>query len=70
MTVQQLTDQAGGATDLLLYTEVVRFYARQAHLLDSGQAERWAAARYGEFRVDAKGRALLVGLRGEKLEKL
>ena len=35
-----------------------------------GQAERWAAARYGEFRVDAKGRALLVGLRGEKLEKL
>ncbi len=28
-----------------------------------GQAERWAAARYGEFRVDSQGRALLVGLR-------
>jgi uncharacterized membrane-anchored protein len=35
-----------------------------------GQADRWARARYGEFRVDAKGRALLVGLRGENLEKL
>jgi uncharacterized membrane-anchored protein len=35
-----------------------------------GEAERWAAARYGEFRVDAKGRALLVGLRGPNLEKL
>lgn len=28
-----------------------------------GQAERWSAARYGEFRVDGQGRALLVGLR-------
>ena len=35
-----------------------------------GEADRWARARYGEFRVDANGRALLVGLRGENLEKL
>lgn len=35
-----------------------------------GEAGRWAAARYGEFRVDANGKALLVGLRGPKLEKL
>ena len=35
-----------------------------------GEAARWAAARYGEFRVDATGRALLVGLRGPGLEKL
>lgn len=35
-----------------------------------GEAERWAIARYGEFRVDANGKALLVGLRGPKLEKL
>lgn len=27
-----------------------------------GDGERWQAARYGEFRVDASGRALLVGL--------
>ncbi|GAQ52029.1 nuclear transport factor 2 family protein [Streptomyces acidiscabies] len=56
MTVQQLTDKAGSATDLLLYTEVVRFYARQAHLLDSGQAERWADTftEDGEFVQNAR----------------
>ena len=35
-----------------------------------GEAERWAKARYGEFRVDGQGRALLVGLRGANLEAL
>lgn len=35
-----------------------------------GGAARWQRARYGEFRVDAHGRALLVGLRGAKLESL
>jgi len=35
-----------------------------------GEAERWARARYGEFRVDANGRALLVGMRGPALEAL
>lgn len=35
-----------------------------------GEAPRWARARYGEFRVDADGRALLVGLRGPALEPL
>ena len=35
-----------------------------------GQAERWSAARYGEFRVDGQGRALLVGLRDAKLQPL
>jgi uncharacterized membrane-anchored protein len=35
-----------------------------------GEASRWAGARYGEFRVDSSGRALLVGLRGEHLEPL
>jgi uncharacterized membrane-anchored protein len=35
-----------------------------------GEGERWAKARYGEFRVDGKGRALLVGLRGAQLEAL
>ncbi|MFT3665697.1 GDYXXLXY domain-containing protein [Piscinibacter sp.] len=35
-----------------------------------GEAERWARAKYGEFRVDAEGRALLVGLRGPQLEAL
>ncbi len=35
-----------------------------------GEAPRWAAARYGEFRVAPDGRALLVGLRGARLEPL
>lgn len=35
-----------------------------------GEARRWAGARYGEFRVDAQGRALLVGLRGPDLQPL
>jgi uncharacterized membrane-anchored protein len=35
-----------------------------------GEAPRWNLARYGEFRVDPTGRALLVGLRGSQLEPL
>jgi len=35
-----------------------------------GEAARWAKAKYGEFRVDAQGRALLVGLRGPQLDHL
>lgn len=35
-----------------------------------GEAERWSTARYGEFRVLADGRALLVGLRDESLKAL
>lgn len=35
-----------------------------------GEAKRWENAKYGEFRVNPDGRALLVGLRGPNLEKL
>jgi uncharacterized membrane-anchored protein len=35
-----------------------------------GEGARWAAARFGEFRVAPDGRALLVGLRGEGLSRL
>jgi len=35
-----------------------------------GEAQRWQPAKYGEFRVDASGKALLVGLRGPNLEAL
>lgn len=35
-----------------------------------GDAHRWAAARYGEYRIDRNGRAWLVGLRGENLRPL
>ncbi len=35
-----------------------------------GEAERWQAARFGEFRLTPDGRALLVGLRDEGLRPL
>ncbi|MEC5159723.1 MULTISPECIES: GDYXXLXY domain-containing protein [unclassified Janthinobacterium] len=41
-----------------------------AWFFKEGEAERWSKARYGEFRVAPDGRALLVGMRGAKLEKL
>lgn len=41
-----------------------------AWFFKEGEGERWAKARYGEFRVGASGRALLVGLRGPNLESL
>jgi uncharacterized membrane-anchored protein len=41
-----------------------------AWFFKEGEADRWAQAKYGEFRVDANGRALLVGLRGADLQKL
>lgn len=41
-----------------------------AWFFKEGEAPRWAAARFGEFRVTADGQALLVGLRGEGLRPL
>lgn len=41
-----------------------------AWFFKEGEAERWAPARYGEFRVDARGKALLVGLRDAALQPL
>jgi uncharacterized membrane-anchored protein len=35
-----------------------------------GEAQRWSRARYGEFRVEPSGRALLVNLKGPNLEAL
>lgn len=41
-----------------------------AWFFKEGDAARWEKARYGEFRIQPDGRALLVGMRGEQLEKL
>jgi len=41
-----------------------------AWFFKEGDAQRWAPARFGEFRVKPDGQALLVGLRGEGLAKL
>jgi len=47
-----------------------RVLVSDAWLFAEGDAARWARARFAEFRVDASGRALLVGLRGANLEQL
>ncbi|MFC7422218.1 GDYXXLXY domain-containing protein [Iodobacter arcticus] len=41
-----------------------------AWFFKEGEANRWAQARYGEFRVMPDGKALLVGLKGEGLKGL
>ena len=41
-----------------------------AWFFEEGEARRWSAARFGEFRVGPDGQALLVGLRGAALNKL
>jgi len=45
-------------------------FVTDAWYFREGEAERWSKARYGEFRVQPDGKALLVGLRGPNLEKL
>ncbi|NHZ93912.1 DUF4401 domain-containing protein [Massilia sp. CCM 8733] len=44
--------------------------ATDAWHFKEGEAARWQAAKYGEFRVDDKGKALLVGMRGVDLAPL
>jgi uncharacterized membrane-anchored protein len=44
--------------------------ATNAWYFKEGEAPRWSQAKYGEFRIDDKGRALLVNLRGPNLEQL
>lgn len=59
--------------DHLLAFEVGRqgaVLAADAWYFTEGDAERWAAARYGEYRIGKDGRAWLVGLRGEGLARL
>jgi uncharacterized membrane-anchored protein len=44
--------------------------ASDAWYFKEGDAERWTAARYGEFRVSADGRALLVGMADSDLRRI
>ena len=45
-------------------------FATNAFFFQEGQADRYATARYGEFRIAADGNAILTGLRGKDLEPL
>lgn len=47
-----------------------RTLVTDAWFFAEGDAERWEAARYGEFRVDDSGAALLVGMRDDKLRPI
>ncbi|MCE7870249.1 hypothetical protein DYH09_07705 [bacterium CPR1] len=44
--------------------------AAESYFFQEGQAEHFAAARYGELRVTPEGDSVLVGLRDADLEKL
>ena len=45
-------------------------FATNAFFFQEGHAQYYERARYGEFRVSAKGDLLLTAMRGEKLERL
>jgi uncharacterized membrane-anchored protein len=45
-------------------------FATNAFFFQEGHADLYARARYGEFRVDPTGEAILTGMRGEKYEPL
>jgi len=45
-------------------------FATNAFFFQEGTAQRYEAARYGEFRVAADGELLLTGLRGKELQPL
>lgn len=52
--------------------EVVRRGDRNVLVTDAwyfeeGDADRWSSAKYGEFRIDGEGKAILVGLRNQAL---
>jgi uncharacterized membrane-anchored protein len=45
-------------------------FVSDAWFFREGEAERWAAARYGEFRVSPDGKALLVGMADAQLKAI
>ncbi len=45
-------------------------FATNAFFFEEGTADRYTAARYGEFRVDAGGESILTGLRDRDLKAL
>jgi uncharacterized membrane-anchored protein len=45
-------------------------FATNAYFFEEGQAQAYADAAYGEFRVGSDGEMILTGLRGARLEGL
>jgi uncharacterized membrane-anchored protein len=73
-TLMRLEDGAALGEDELLLELTPKdgrwLLVSDAWFFREGEAQRWQPAKYGEFRVDASGKALLVGLRGPNLEAL
>jgi uncharacterized membrane-anchored protein len=73
-TLMRLEDGATLGDDELLFELTPKdgrwLLVSDAWFFREGEAQRWQPAKYGEFRVDASGKALLVGLRGAHLEAL
>jgi uncharacterized membrane-anchored protein len=73
-TLVRLDDGTALATDELRFELTPKdgrwILVSDAWFFREGEAQRWQPAKYGEFRVDASGKALLVGLRGPNLEAL
>lgn len=65
---------ASGAPDLEIAFRIRRgqvWLGTNAYFFEEGTADRYAGARYGEFRIDrASGDAVLVGLRDAELDPL
>ena len=45
-------------------------FVTDAWFFKEGEARRWAVARFGEFRVDPDGNAMLITLRAKNLQEL
>jgi uncharacterized membrane-anchored protein len=73
-TLVRLDDGTALATDELRFELTPKdgrwILVSDAWFFREGEGQRWQSAKYGEFRVDASGKALLVGLRGPNLEAL
>lgn len=74
LTISRLDDGAPLAADELRIELIANgdsaTIVTNAWYFREGEADRFAGAKYGEFRVMSSGRALLVGMRGPNLEKL
>jgi len=73
-TFRRIDDGMPLASDELVIRYRVRDgavkFATNAFFFQEGNADHYANARFGEFRVSQNGDALLIGLRGEKLDVL
>ena len=73
-TFRRIDDGTPLAADELVIRYRVRDgavkFATNAFFFQEGDADHYANARFGEFRVSQNGTALLIALRGEKLDVL